>query len=222
MPLFLEAQTIEAAIEGLANSGVAPTLTDYLVFKRAYVISRNAANEQGDPPPGTVTTGTTTSAFVAAINQMAGTTFGHPGSTWDGQPFFSPFGAARDTGRGFKSRKYPSNGPSDTVGGWQSRPGRPLQIAEGTSPKQYAFVSRSREELADYFRAKSSTQPLPSLLDLAIWWHRFADLDEVFGHEPTEGELVEATVRDFGLTEVEIEALFSAPLPEQSDDDAAL
>lgn len=221
MPLFLTADAIKNAIEGLASAGIAPSLTDYLIFKRAFVVASNAARANGDAVPDSVTTGTSTPTFVTAVHEVAGTS-APSASTWDGQTFFSPFGANRDKGLGFKSKKYPSNGPSDTVARWQSRPERPLQIIEGTSPKQYAFVQRSAEELTNYFRPNAANGPLPSLLDLAIWWHRFTDVEAEFGHEPTAAELIERTVAAFGFSDLEVAALFITPGTKGDEPDAAI
>lgn len=208
MSLYLDAETIESAIEELSNCSAAPTLTDYLVFKRALVIAQTSAVENDEPSPQVVVTGTTSTAFAAAVDEVAATALPDMGSTWRGQPYFSPFGAARDKGRGFKSKKYPSNGPSDTVGGWQSRPNRPLQIVEDTRPKQYQIVPKPARELADFFFPKSSTGQRPSLVHFAYWWLRFTDVEARFGRDPTDEAMVAATVADFGLTQVEIDALF--------------
>jgi hypothetical protein len=213
MSLYLDAETIDSAIEELSQCSATPTLTDYLVFKRALVIAKASAVDKDEPAPAAVVTGTTSSAFVDAVNEVAATVRPDMESAWEGQPYFSPFGAARDKGRGFKSKKYPSNGPSDTVGGWQSRPNRPLKIVEDTSPKQYLILQKSSSELADFFFPKSSTGQRPSLVHFAYWWLRFADLEARFGLDPTDGEMVAATVTDFGLTQVEIDSLFE-PLRE--------
>src|SRR5205823_2515675 len=131
-----------------------------------------------------------------------------------GHPYYSPFGAARDSGRGYKSIKYPSNGPADTASRWQSRGSRPLTLVEGTSPKEFRIEDRTQDELQDFFNVKSGQEHFsgekPRLLDAAIWWFRSADLDNRFGEEPSPQQLIAAFVGDVGLSEIEASGLFEA------------
>jgi hypothetical protein len=50
---------------------------------------------------------------------------------------------------------------------------------------------------------------IPALLDIAIWWYRFTDLEAYFGGgQPTPEQLCRGFIDDFQLTDVEISALF--------------
>lgn len=199
MTSFLSQATIRGAVDRLGQSRALSALVDYLIFKRALVI---------DPADGSVVTGTKSEPYVQAIDELA--KVADP-STSD-RPYFSPFGARRDTGRGYKSKKYPSNGPSDTVSRWQSKPDRPIDLVPDTSPKAFRPVERNAEELASFFLVSAGTAGAterPRLLDVAIWFHRTTDLETVKqpGIELVE-TLVSATCTALGITAVEIDGLF--------------
>lgn len=199
---YLSPATIKEAVDRLGASRAQSILLDYLIFKRAQLI----AEDHGAP----VVTGTRSEPYVAAIDELSRVA----SPTESELPYFSPFGARRDRGRGYKSKKYPSNGPSDTVSRWQSRPDRPIDFVPDTSPKQFLPVSRSASELEGFLlvAARSSgPSDKPRLSDLAAWCHRGADVSALV----TEGvvpvvQLIESTVADLGLTTVEIEGLFDS------------
>lgn len=208
--LYLSADTLRGAIECLGASDAQPTIADWLVFKRALVLVRAAA-AAGTPPPTEVETGLASESFQAAIRDAVGCVM--PGAQpVPRAPFFSPFAFARDSkANGFKSAKYKSNGPSDTVAGWQSRASvTPLRVVGGTKPKRYVFVARPPATLRTFFLVKSAKNA-PALLDVARWWFRFDDLAKRFGHEPTGRELSDAFVADVDLQSDERSAIF-APL----------
>jgi hypothetical protein len=145
-------------------------------------------------------------------------------ATAKGHPYYSPFGASRDSGRGYKSVKYPSNGASDTASRWQSRGSRPLVLVEGTSPKEFRFENRTKDELEDFFNAKSAQEHFsgdkPRLLDVAVWWFRSTDLEKRFGESPSPQQLIDAFTKDLDLTEVEVAAFFKAFVPEEAEEAA--
>ena len=199
MARFVNANTLRDAVRRLGGSRAKSSLSDYLVFKRALVLTRKT-----DPSALAVTTGTESDAFQRAIKEVASAT-SNGAQVWTGQPFFSPFGQ-RDSARGFKGPKYVTNGPSDTVGRWQSQGTTPLRVVPATSPKQFTFEARTSAELANFFLLKSGT--MPTLLDAALWWHRFADLDAQFGHAPTQKEITDAFAGALDLNAAELSGLF--------------
>jgi len=208
MPSYLASQTLRNAIDRLGDSIAQPRVADYLVFKRALMNTRRTA-----PKADAVETGMENKPFQEAITEFAACA---PGSTtWTGSPFFSPFGSKRDGQQGFKSPKYPSNGPSDTIGGWQSRPSEaPLLIVPNSRPKAYKFVARSASELTAFLLKKGKGER-PSLLDAARWWFRFQEMQSRFGHDPDAQELCDAVVKDLDLTKADLVAIFE-PMPPSS------
>lgn len=242
LPLYLSAQSVSAAVDRLGASRAKSSLGDYLVFKRALVIRRMQSSSESSAPPNSVITGTASAAFLQAhidvglcyvpekVNELVGgETISESLSTlagssqnsralksthpWLERPFFVPFGADRDTGKGYRKAKWPSNGPSDTVDRWQSQTKKPLVYVSGTSPKEYVFESLEERDLEELFniRPSRSTSEKPDLVDAAIWWFRFTDLAQHFQHEPSEDELRATFIDDLGLTDREINAVFAEP-----------
>lgn len=151
MAQYLSSETIRAAVERLAKCAANSTLTDFLIFRRALKITGPA---KGTSKAATqVVTGTQSEPFRRAIDEMTGCATRD--IIWSGQPHYSPFASQRDNGRGFKSAKYPSNGPSDTVAGWQSRGNSPLRLVPDSKPKAYSFVNRTEDELRAFFIKKA-------------------------------------------------------------------
>jgi hypothetical protein len=77
---------------------------------------------------------------------------------------------------------------------------------------QYRFEPRSQRDLEAFFIIKGAKEHFsgekPRLLDTAMWWFRFADVEARFSGEPTPEQLVQAFIEDLNLTDVEISALF--------------
>jgi hypothetical protein len=212
MPIYLAKQTLKEAVERLSRSSAQSSLGDYLIFKRALQIRR----EQSGSDAGQVTsvvTGLMSDHFVRAIRELA-LRLPIDGSVNEEleNPYFVPFGAAREKHRGYRGSKFPSNGSSDTVGRWQSRPNPPIVLVPDTSPKEFRFEPRDRDGLVNFFIKGAKTGVsvnLPRLLDAAIWWFRFIDLEDRFGAQPTVEQLERAFMKDLGLTETEQMSLFS-------------
>lgn len=205
MTLYLDEATLGAAVIRLGESRAISTLADYLVFKRALVLARAQAPAD-QPAPTAVVTGTASVPFTTAVLEVAGIAVG--GLGWSGSPYFSPFGYSRDSGKGYKSSKYPSNGPADAATGWQSRPNGPLELVAGTRPRAFRIVPRDAAELSGFFCLSRESLLKASLLDLAIWWFRATDLHTRFASDPSDAELVAAVVEDLDLTQAERDGLF--------------
>lgn len=203
MTSYLNQATIKAAVDRLGESRAQSSLLDYLIFKRALL------HTQAEGAGTTVVTGTKSKPYTTAIDELS--RVADPAES--DRPYFSPFGARRDGGRGFKNKKYPSNGSSDTVSRWQSKPARPIEFVPGTSPKEFVPIERTAAELGGFFlvAAKpSGPTDRPRLTDLAIWLYRSTDLASL---GVTEGQidtavLVDETVIALALTDVEIAGIF--------------
>jgi hypothetical protein len=198
MTSYLSPATIRAAVDRLGVSRGQSILIDYLVFKRALVI---------DASTGTVVSGTKAGPYNQAIDELS--RVADPANSE--RPYFLPPGARRDSGRGYRTKKYPSNGPSDTASRWQSKNDRPIELVDGTSPKEFRPVARNASELATFFlNAETSAAPdKPRLIDFAIWYHRASDLDSL-DVEPDQlvAALVARAQAEIGITDVEVEGLF--------------
>lgn len=203
MTSYLSQETIRGAVDRLGSSRAQSILMDYLIFKRALL------NVQDEVPSATsVVTGVRSAPFVKAIDELARVNDPEISPL----PYFSPFGAKRDQGRGFKSKKYPSNGPSDTVSRWQSRAERPVDYVPATKPKEFKPVARSAAELEDFLLVAARRPGLdekPRLADLAIWLHRSTNVEQLFSNGRLDiTPLIEATKNALSLTTADIEGLF--------------
>lgn len=199
MTNYLSPATIRAAVDRLGESRGQSILVDYLVFKRALVIA---------PAAGTVVTGIKAGPYNQAIEEL--TRVADPAQSE--RPYFLPPGARRDNGRGYRTKKYPSNGPSDTASRWQSKNDRPVELVDGTSPKAFRPVVRNASELSSFFLvAESSNAPdKPRLIDLAIWYYRATDLTKLSDLDDFQlaSALIQETCKQCGITEEEITGLF--------------
>ena len=137
MTSYLSPATIKAAVDNLGKSRAQSSLLDFLIFKRALLITTDGE------APATVTTGTKSPPYVAAVDELSGVAAAADSEL----SYFLPFGARRDPVRGYRSKKYPSNGPSDTASRWQSRPAHPVELIPDTKPKEFAPVARTADEL---------------------------------------------------------------------------
>jgi hypothetical protein len=219
LALYLDAQTIKAAIGRLGVSTASSSLGDYLIFKRTLQIAE-AGRIANATKKVRVVTGMKSRPFVQAIMELAQWTDPTSRTTETSSPYFVPFGAMRDRTRGYRSSKFVSNGPSDTVGGWQARSGTPVRLVENTSPKEYEIVERTQRELQEFFLIKAAQDNFsgerPQLLDSAIWWHRTTDLQSCFEATPTDRQLIHAFVQAVGLTQTEYTALFESVNQQES------
>ncbi len=239
MPQYLSHLTLKDAISRLGISSGQTSIADYLVFKRALRLTR-LANPSADPALDTVVTGTQSESFFQAhldvalcllptrieeVTARSGLTESmrslmnerkrqDAAKRYGGiaQPFFVPFGARRDPSLGYRIAKWPSNGPSDTVGRWQRRSGHPIVQVPNRSPAQYRVEPGSTAELESFFITQGAVDHFsgnkPRLLDTAVWWFRFHDLQARFGDEPSDAQLMEAFSEDVDLTADERSALF--------------
>lgn len=149
MPLYLAADLLKGAVDRLRTSRAQSRLLDYLVFRRALVNS--------DGPDGQVVTGMGSKPFQRAINEWARI-------RQDGEAahiFFNPFGTATASDNGFRTKKFLSNGPSDTVSSWgTSMTAPPFVRVPGSSPMAFTFVSVTAADLEkEFLRATGSVEP---------------------------------------------------------------
>src|SRR5690349_9333667 len=151
MPLYASEQSLKEAVDRLAISTGTSSLTDFLIFKRALKIAKDTARQAKISEPDAVITGMRSESFVKAIEEFTLTV--PPGSADPRSienPYYLPFGSKRDQTLGYRTRKFPSNGSSDTVSRWQSRSAKPLVLVPGSSPKAYKFEQRSKKELEEF------------------------------------------------------------------------
>lgn len=178
-----------------------PRLTDYLIFKRALVLSGGANSH--------VAGGTRSEPYQDALAQWT-----LSGRAEDAAKYVNPFESVQAKTGGYRGKKYASNGPDNTWSGWQSGlDPTPVVHVKGTAnPKEYSFDEIPAADLESQFLSAETagdTAKRPRLIDLAIWWFRSRDLEALDISEDAEPQaLVDALLAEAGLTTREISTLF--------------
>jgi hypothetical protein len=200
MALYLSSEVLEEAVERLGKCRAHRGLGDFLIVKRAMA--------QGGSPVKVVPSD---KHFMAAINQIALAT--NDTSISVPQPFFNPFGSSREIKRGWRTKKYPSNGTCDTVTGpkW-------TDVFEVVShgPREVEFQDDYVEHLQGVVMTGSGPYPKP--FDIAAWFFRFDDVEAIVGSSPTEEDLVAAFEEAVGLTDDEKDVIYGPPPVEDADE----
>lgn len=218
MPIFLSSATIRAAVKRLGESGASSAHADFLICKRAQHLAGG--------PTKRVITGQRSEHFLAAHKEFSlrvpyrYDALGPDRFQVPREDYFVPFGYMRDKTNGYRTHKFPSNGVSDNINRWSNRPDPPYNYVRGTSrPKEYEYVPRSVEQLEHFFFGYQGDDLVqkgitkPTLVDSAVWWYRYTELEERFGEQPTAQDLVDGFAQDFDLTQPELSALFSPDNP---------
>jgi hypothetical protein len=197
MPLYLSAGSVAESLGRLQQSAAQSRLCEFLIGLRTLALSGGDHVQVAESIP----------EFVRALNELTACAPEDVPTTFDGQPYFNPFGTAR--GRAYKSDRFPSNGPSNTMHGWATHEDRPFDIITDTRPKGIRRRAVTQDQLRGFFLLKGADlDNRPRLLDAAVWYFRAKDLDERFGAEPTEEQLAAAFVDDIVLTSDDVDALF--------------
>lgn len=207
MGAYLDGGAIWAAIERLQNSGARTRLCEYLIGLRTLKLAGSDEAKVAESVP----------EFVQALRELTQTIPAGVASQFDGLPYFNPFGSAR--AEPYKSARYPSNGPSNTMHGWATQANRPFDIVD-TRPKSIRRRDLTSTQLRNFLLVgREPHEDRPNLVDAAIWYYRGTDLQDRLGAAATTVEaLTDAFIQDIGVTDEEAAAAFadSAVL---SDDD---
>ncbi len=206
MALYLAPDLIKRAVDRLRVSRAQSRLLEYLIFRRALVLSGGMGSE--------VVTGMASPQFQQSIREWARI---RP----DAEPaphFFNPFGTGEATDGGFRTDKFPSNGASDTVGRWgNAMTDPPFVRVKGVSPMTFTFTAITSAELEKNFLRAETTDPdknkKPRFADTAIWWLRDRDLETLGLTEQAElSDLITTLRSEVGLSSDEESAIFDPTL----------
>lgn len=194
MPLFLSAKRISEAINRAGNSRAKGSLFDFLVVKRTLAIKKATAVAIAEREP----------AYIEALNQLA-----LCGSEKAPNPYINIF-ALSDTKNGYRSAKFPSNGPNSTIDG---NPWRKVVGLDTTkNPREASLLTGYEGEIERLALKASSSSPKPNIDDVAIWYFRSADIAEVATASLSPAQKLDALrtrfATDMGLTPAETGHLF--------------
>jgi len=201
--VYLPSELVKTAQRNLSSSRADRRLTDYLVFKRALVLSGG--------PTAVVVSGTRSAEYQQALSDWT-----RSGLQDDAVLYFNPFESVHTKTGGYRTGKYTSNGPDNTWGGWQSAldPTPVVHVRGSKNPKEFAFSEISAIDLARHFLNSDSSDSalnLPRLIDLAIWWLRDRDLETLdITPDSLTQDLIDVLIEEAGLTATEISAVFDS------------
>lgn len=95
-------------------------------------------------------------------------------------PYFNPFGPQA----GFKSKKFVSNGPSNTMHGWATQADSPFEIINAR-PKLIRRRPLSPKQLRAFVILGRRDAERPRLIDAAVWFYRSTDFDSAEWEQDT-------------------------------------
>lgn len=203
MGTFLNADTIKIAVRRLGDSLAQTGIHDFLVLKRASVLSKSPK----------VILSERNKHFMQAIEEL--TSCNEPlgavlDSTWHLPPYINVFGTAKHSKGPFRSAKFTSNGPADTVS--KSRPWQALVEVHDERPRSVTFLGDYLTHAKSVLlKAQSPSNELPRLTDAAIWFFRATDISTLAASKDRKG-LLSSLVHEFGsalhLTKEEMALFF--------------
>lgn len=183
---YLEAHDISSSISVLSESRVRSTFFNYCILLAVLTTT-------GDPERIVELNGRSLKPYVDEAALCLGN------DAVDSH-YFSPFDNQ------YKSEKYWSNGPSDTIPRWATQ-GGPVDVISSAKVKTVRVHDFNTDELESFFLLTKENRP--NLSALAKWWYRQDDLDSLgLGHNITEWDLCMSLLHRFGLIEEQAESIF--------------
>lgn len=154
-------------------------------------------------------------AFIQALAEM-----GDAGLNRDDHYYFNPF-ALRETNKsGYRPRRYRSNGTNTTIAG--TRWGSVISVTPET-PRRASLAAGHDTHLAALTLTANQGKPLPNLTDVAVWYWRGQDLENLLTGTDDAGERLRRITDEFvtriGLTPAEITAVFDTKVDDSPTTD---
>lgn len=212
MPVFLVSNEIKGSVERLRSSRAHARMVDFLIFRRALKLM---ADDQAVEGRSAIALSTSNQQYMQAIKDLMEWPVAEMDPAEKPLPYYNPFGTGGHETRGYRSPKYPSNGPSVTARGSGFAK---ITTLTGTNPAVLTFKPNYERELPSIVLKAGAA--LPMLADVAIWYHRAKDLAEFTNATPAETftGLMSKTTAALGLTPVVVSLLFDLTVPEHGAD----
>lgn len=191
MPKYLAEAEIRHAVEQLSRSSARSRMCEFLIGVRTLRLRRAGGGE--------VKVAESVPEFIQALDEF--TRWAHANEV--DSPYFNPFGSQA----GFKSPKFRSNGPSNTMHGWATQANSPFEILN-TRPKSIKRRSLSATQLRTFLIQSRQEADRPRLIDAAVWFYRATDLEGPDGTTLDRASLEARFIHDLGLRDEDVEALF--------------
>lgn len=196
MSLFLTEESIRHAVGQLRRSSARARLCEFLIGLRTLKLSGADQAPVAESVP----------EYLQAVHEFTRWT---EDDTVD-SPYFNPFGSQA----GYKSKKFPSNGPSNTMHGWATQADSPFEIIHAR-PKEIRRRQLSTKQLRAFTILGKRDDERPRLIDVAVWFYRSTDFSRGEGaYDAVEvQQLAERTLDREGL-----ESRFMDDLGLEADD----
>lgn len=189
MPRYLAGAEIQHAVAQLGRSSAKGRMCEFLIGARTL---RLAGSDQ-------VGVAESVPEFIQALDEFTQWTSDDDVDS----PYFNPFGGQAN----FKSPKFRSNGPSNTMHGWATQPDSPFEILN-TRPKSIKWKPVSSKQLRAFLIQSRKEADRPRLIDAAVWYYRGTDLEGSDGTAPDRSALEARFVEQLGLSDDQVTALF--------------
>lgn len=193
MPKYLAANEVHHAVKQLGRSSAKARMCEFLIGVRTLTLMNADEAQVAESIP----------EFLQAVDEW---TRWVPEAVAEvlSNPYYNPFGSQA----AYKYRRYPSNGPSNTMHGWATQSDSPFGINADTRPKSISRRTISVAQLRRFLLNRGKEAERPRLIDTAVWFYRNVDLEGQHGSAPDRAALEAQFVADVGLTNDEVTALF--------------
>ncbi|MDN5699483.1 MAG: hypothetical protein L0G85_04090 [Kocuria sp.] len=158
MAQFLSESEIRHAVDQLGRSSVKGRLCELLIGLRVLKLVGADQSAVAESVP----------EYLQAVHEFTRWTDDENVDS----PYFNPFGGQA----AYKSKKFVSNGPSNTMHGWATQPDSPFEIIN-TRPKEIRRRTLSPQQLRAFVIAGKREDERPRLIDAAVWFYRATDFD---------------------------------------------
>jgi len=189
--MYLSTDRLQLAVDRLGKSCATQRLVDFLILKRAIVLG-------GQPA---VTLSKNDPSLTRAICDLMETHFGASENPQEELPYINIFGTEGHASKGYRSKKYPSNGTAVTVPGWEH-----VIRTSSEKPRVASFKHNYVKHLRPLMLKAHGDMPL--LVDAAVWFYRHQPISDLGAQAAIGRNLIEKFSKDIGLTSDETESLF--------------
>jgi len=194
---YFRPETIQSAITHLQGSSPRGRLLPYLVGQRTIALAGTHSIGVAEGVP----------QYLQAVQELSYWP-SNAGSKVD-TPYFNPF---QPNGSSYMSRKFPSNGPGNTLHNWETKAGSPFTVDGTVSPKAIARRDAGdvrADEVRKFLVAGSGGEQRPRLIDVATWFYRRLDLEELAAGPLTREAVEGRFLQDFDLDQSVARNLFT-------------
>jgi hypothetical protein len=184
MAQYITGERVRLAVDRLRQSRAATGMINFLILKRALALN---------PPDGFVRLSTKDTHLQQAIDELSW----WPATKDDkaDRPFANVFGTLSAKNNGTMSKKYRSNGPSDTFRKrtWE----KVVETKQADESLAAKLTENYREELSRLTLVRDKDRPLPRLNDAAVWFFRGKDIEKLIGTERSPAAIEKILVMEF-------------------------